>query len=72
MYFQQDGAPAHRHENVQQWLKSKFGDRFLNKDKWPTRSPDLNPCGYFLWGYLKDKIYAQMPKTIDDLKYLIN
>jgi hypothetical protein len=72
MYFQQDGAPAHRHENVQQWLKSKFGDRFLNKDKWPPRSPDLNPCDYFLWGYLKDKIYAQMPITIDDLKYLIN
>ena len=39
---------------------------------WPPRSPDLNPCDFFLWGYLKDKIYGQMPKTFDDLKYLIS
>lgn len=72
LYFQQDGAPAHRHENVQEWLNSKFGSRFLNKDMWPPRSPDLNPCDFFLWGYLKDKIYVQMPQTIDELKRLIN
>jgi len=39
---------------------------------WPPRSPDLNPCDFFLWGYLKDKIYVQMPQTIDELKRLIN
>ncbi len=59
MYFQQDGAPVHRHENFQQWLKSKFAYSFLNKDMWPPRSPDLNPCDYFLWGFLKDKIYVK-------------
>jgi len=35
---------------------------------WPPRSPDLNPCDFFLWGYLKGKVYNPLPKTIDDLK----
>lgn len=67
-YFQQDGAPAHRTKQVQAWLKSKFGDRFVKSDLWPARSPDLNPCDYFLWGYLKDKVYASMPQTVEELK----
>ncbi|PSN31076.1 hypothetical protein C0J52_24186, partial [Blattella germanica] len=24
---------------------------------WPLRSPDLSPCGFYFWGYLKDRIY---------------
>ena len=35
---------------------------------WPPRSPDLNPCDYFLWGYLKSKVYYPLPKTIEDLQ----
>ena len=35
---------------------------------WPPRSPDLNPCDFFLRGYLKGKVYNPLPKTIDDLK----
>jgi hypothetical protein len=49
-------------------LASKFGQKFLAKGSWPLRSPDLNPCDYFLWGYLKDRVYKPMPKTLDDLK----
>ena len=62
-YFQQDGAPAHKHKEVQQWLTAKLGPKFLDKTMWPPRSPDLNPCDYFLWGYLKDKVYAKIPET---------
>ena len=47
-YFQQDGAPAHRHKEVQLWLSIKLNDKFLNKDDWPPRSSDLNPCDFFL------------------------
>lgn len=67
-YFQQDGAPAHRCNLVQKWLTDKFGDKFINKDLWPPRSPDLNPCDFFLWGYLKDRVYSPLPKNLDDLK----
>jgi len=43
-------------------------DKFLDKTKWPPRSPDLNPCDFFLWGYLKARVYSPLPKTLDDLK----
>jgi len=35
------------------------------------RSPDLAPCDYFLWGYLKTKVFETKPKTIADLKQRI-
>lgn len=67
-YFQQDGAPAHRAKPVQTWLEEQFGPMFLKKDTWPPRSPDLNPCDFFLWGYLKDKVYAKRSESIEQLK----
>jgi hypothetical protein len=35
---------------------------------WPQRSPDLKPCDFFLWVYLKRKFNNPIPKAIDDLK----
>ena len=67
-YFQQDGAPAHRAKVVQDWLKDKFGDKFLKSNLWPPRSPHLNPCDFFLWGYLKDRVYRKKFETIEELK----
>lgn len=67
-YFQQDGATPHTANIVQDWLSDKFSKKFVDKRKWPPRSPDLNPCDYFLWGYLKEVAYNPLPKTIDDLK----
>ena len=71
-YFQQDGATPHTANIVQKWLKLKFGNFFIDKTKWPPRSPDLNPCDFFLWGYLKAKVYCPLPKTIDELKLNIS
>ena len=39
--------------------------------EWPPRSLDLTVPDFFLWGYLKSKVYASKPKTIDELKYNI-
>jgi len=33
--------------------------------------PDLTPCNYFLWGYLKTKVFETKPRTIADLKQRI-
>ena len=33
----------------------------------PPRSPDLNPLDFFLWGYLKSRVFANKPKTIEEL-----
>ena len=38
------------------------------KQSGPPRSPDLNSCNLYLWGYLKSKVYNPMPKTLKDLK----
>ena len=38
---------------------------------WPPRSPDLTPLDFFLWGVLKDRVYAEKPKTIRTLKRTI-
>lgn len=67
-YFAQDGATPHTANIVQKYLKSKFSNRFIDKEKWPPRSPDLNPCDFFLWGYLKARVYNPIPDSIDTLK----
>ena len=35
---------------------------------WPSRSQDLTPLDYYLWGAVKDKCYTDKPETIDALK----
>ena len=67
-YFQQDGAPPHRKKEVQDWLKGKFGDRFIKYGQWPARSADLNPCDFSLRGTLKQKVYNTRPANIDELQ----
>ena len=67
-YFQQDSATPHTANTVQTWLTTKFREKFVNKKIWPPRSPDLNPCDYYLWGHLKQTVYKPLPKTIHELK----
>ena len=35
---------------------------------WPPRSCDLTPLDVFLWGYAKDRVYADKPSTLEYLK----
>ena len=30
----------------------------------PPRSTDLSPCDFFLWGYIKGKVYVDKPRDI--------
>ncbi|KAJ4434735.1 hypothetical protein ANN_23303 [Periplaneta americana] len=50
---------------------SFFDDRIISRNLWPPRSPDLTTPDFFLWGYLKDRVYATRPETLDDLKHNI-
>ena len=36
--------------------------------EWPARSQDLTPCDYFLWGYMKGKVFSTPPATIEELR----
>ena len=49
-------------------LSGKFGKKFIDKDSWPSRSLDLNPCDFYIWGYLKPRMYNPLLKTLEDLK----
>ena len=54
-----DGAPAHTTNRNMEYLDTLFLGRVIlyksiRGQQWPPRSPDLNPCDYFLWGYLKE------------------
>ncbi|GBM45178.1 hypothetical protein AVEN_181071-1 [Araneus ventricosus] len=67
VWFQHDGAPAHKTSSVKQYLVEEFGEQitgYVGFQEWPPRSPDLTPMDFFLWGYLKLQVYATPPPTI--------
>lgn len=75
--FQQDGAPPHWHNEVRDWLNLTVPDRWIGRkgpnDRacflWPPRSPDLTPCDFYLWGFIKDRVYVPpLPADIPELR----
>ena len=71
LWWAQDGAPAHQLIAVRNRLLDLFQQRVIALQlavEWPPRSPDLTSCDYFLWGYLKDKLYRTPPQDINDLR----
>ena len=75
-WFMQDGARPHRTNQVFEVLDEHFHGRVLGlgyEEKgsgldWPPYSPDMNPCDFFLWGYLKEQVYRSAPRTIAELQ----
>lgn len=69
MVYQHDGAPAHFARDVRNHLNDRFslwigrGGRVA----WPARSPDLTPIDFFLWGYIKSKVYAVECQSRDEM-----
>ena len=79
VWFMQDGATPHTAGKVLDKLHDTFGDRIISRRypevkecgvTWPAHSPDLNPCDFFLWGYLKSLVYK--PKPTDTIMLLRN
>ena len=72
--FQQDGAPAHYANKVRNLLNEKFPGTWIGRRvsiEWPARSPDLSPLDFFFWGVMKDRVYTEKFKTLEDLKKII-
>ena len=67
IWFQQDGATCHTTETTLNVLRPVFEDP-RSDVVCPPQSCDLTPLDYYLWGAVKDKCYADKPKTIDALK----
>ena len=74
MWFQQDGHPAHSSNVAVRVLNRTFPNKWIGRrgpHAWPPRSPDLTPLDYFLWGYVKQRVYATEPTTPNDMKHRI-
>jgi len=74
VWFQQDGATAHTARISMNVIRETFAGRLISRNgdiPWPPRSPDLSPCDFYLWGYLKSKVYIGKPRTISELKEAI-
>ncbi len=68
--FQQDGAPAHKSNKVQNFLSSHFA-KFWAADLWPLSSPDLNPLDFYWWSILERRVNATPHPNLESLKAMI-
>jgi hypothetical protein len=62
-----DGASVHYGEDVRQWLNAKYPGRWTGRGGPIPPSPELTPMDFFLWGHLKEQVYAVPPRTVEDL-----
>ena len=73
-YFQQDGATAHTTlENIA-FLREFFDDRLISlhtEIEFPPRSPCLTIMDYFVFPYLKNKIFATPIHNLKELQQRI-
>ncbi|GBN33471.1 hypothetical protein AVEN_58101-1 [Araneus ventricosus] len=69
--FMQDGAP-HKHAFRKRLLSMHFGsDMIISRHfstNWPPRSPDFNPCDFWLWNYLKHGVFSGLIANLTELK----
>ena len=72
IHFQQDGAPPHYLGEVREYLNTRFLGRWIGRAApiaWPPRSPDLTPLDFFLWGFVKDRLFVPpLPANVVELR----
>jgi hypothetical protein len=47
---------------------SVFGERIISCGLWPSRSPNITPGNFFLWGYWRNKVYQTNPHMKEELR----
>lgn len=73
-WFQHDGAPPHIVSSVRNRLSELLDDRWIGRlhpireQRWPPRSPDLTPLDFFLWGYVKDRVFNRECESADVMR----
>ena len=63
--FQQDDSPA-QYKDVRGYLNRNLPQRWIGRTgteddalmRWPPRSPDLTPCDFFFWVFVKDTVFV--------------
>ena len=74
--FMQDGAPPHIGHLVKQLLRRHFENaRIISchfPTTWSSRSPYLNLCDIWLWGYLKEDVFSTPTALLSESKASIS
>ena len=74
LHFKQDGAPLLYAVPMRQWLDRRFPGKWIGRRGAvgsPTRSLDLTPIDFFLWGHVESIVYTPPPENIKQLKNII-
>ena len=74
IWLQQDGATEHIAKRTMRYLREFFPRHIISHRgdiHRPARSPDLAPCSFFVWGYLKWEVYKHRPHNLVELKTAI-
>ncbi|GFY35404.1 uncharacterized protein TNCV_194971 [Trichonephila clavipes] len=74
--FMQDVTTSHIANPDKAFLIQTFGeDRIVSRCcryPWLPWSPDLTPADFWLWGYLKSRVYLSGPSSLSELKDAIH
>ena len=69
-----DGAVPHYSHVTRDFLSEHFHERIIGRGLqwfWPPRSPDITPCDFWFWGYIKYNVYRSDPQSLDELQQRI-
>ena len=75
MVFQHDDAPIHASIHAKLLLDKIFCQRWIGTQgpiRWPEKSPDLSPCDFFLWGYIKTTLATKEYNSLQELEGCID
>ncbi|XP_014468389.1 PREDICTED: uncharacterized protein LOC106740968 [Dinoponera quadriceps] len=73
MWLQQDGAAPHFAVIVPQFLNNHYNGRWIGRGssdsghEWPPYPPDLTSPDFFLWGFVKNVVFAQRSTTRENM-----
>ena len=70
MWFQQGGATCHTTRANMALLQETFAGSIISRRgdiNWPPRSSNLTSLD-FLWGYVRDRVYADKTSILEHLK----
>jgi hypothetical protein len=72
IHFQQNGAPPYYIEEVPEYFNTRFPGRWIDRGApiaWPLRSLDLTPMDFFLWVFVKYRVFVTLlPANVAELR----
>lgn len=52
-------------------MQELFGECIVGSDIWPPRSPDVTASHFFLYGFVRGRVYSNNPRSLKELKHNI-